>query len=374
LGVAVTVKKNVYGLAFVLLLLLSTVTGRVLVDTVNAEAESAKENTWTTKTPIPISRVAMTAAVVDGKIYVFCYRAVYEYNPITDNWTNKTTIPVQTSYPALAVCGTKIYVIGGYNASENQVYDTLTDTWEVKKPMPMNDFVPKAIAVDGTIYVITSSNTYCYNIANDSWSNKTKMPYEVTGIPASAILNDKIYFFSTKQPQIYDPKTDSWSLGALMPQPIDYPTASATTGVMAPKKIYVFGGMRSSMFGGAIATTQVYDPETDSWVLGAPMLTERGAATSAAVNDLIYVIGGDSGIHTCFDQNEQYTPFGYGTPDPSYVPPTAEPKPTPHPSNYDDNTITEPEPFPTALVIAASGASIAIIGGGLLVYFKKRKR
>ena len=33
----------------------------------------------------------------------------------------------------------------------------------------------------------------------------------------------------------------------------------------------------------------------------------------------------------------------------------------------------EPEPFPTALVIAASGASIAIIGIGMLVYFKKRK-
>jgi hypothetical protein len=34
----------------------------------------------------------------------------------------------------------------------------------------------------------------------------------------------------------------------------------------------------------------------------------------------------------------------------------------------------EPESFPTALVIAASGASIAIIGVGLLLYFRKRKR
>jgi hypothetical protein len=33
-----------------------------------------------------------------------------------------------------------------------------------------------------------------------------------------------------------------------------------------------------------------------------------------------------------------------------------------------------PEPFPTTLVIAASGASVAVIGIGLLVYFKKRKR
>ena len=31
-------------------------------------------------------------------------------------------------------------------------------------------------------------------------------------------------------------------------------------------------------------------------------------------------------------------------------------------------------PFPTALVVAASGASIAIIGVGVLFYFRKRKR
>jgi hypothetical protein len=31
-------------------------------------------------------------------------------------------------------------------------------------------------------------------------------------------------------------------------------------------------------------------------------------------------------------------------------------------------------PFPTTLVVAASGASVAIVGIGLFVYFKKRKR
>jgi multisubunit Na+/H+ antiporter MnhC subunit len=35
--------------------------------------------------------------------------------------------------------------------------------------------------------------------------------------------------------------------------------------------------------------------------------------------------------------------------------------------------IEMPEPFPTALVIAASIASMAVIAIGLLVYFKKRK-
>jgi parallel beta-helix repeat protein len=38
------------------------------------------------------------------------------------------------------------------------------------------------------------------------------------------------------------------------------------------------------------------------------------------------------------------------------------------------NFTIKPESFPTALVIAASGASIAIIGVGLLFYFRKRKK
>jgi hypothetical protein len=36
-------------------------------------------------------------------------------------------------------------------------------------------------------------------------------------------------------------------------------------------------------------------------------------------------------------------------------------------------TIDTTPPFPTALVVAASGASVAVVGLGLLVYFKKRK-
>jgi hypothetical protein len=43
--------------------------------------------------------------------------------------------------------------------------------------------------------------------------------------------------------------------------------------------------------------------------------------------------------------------------------------------NIDNQTSTvTPEPFPTTLVITASGASLAVVGIGLLVYFKKRKR
>ena len=35
--------------------------------------------------------------------------------------------------------------------------------------------------------------------------------------------------------------------------------------------------------------------------------------------------------------------------------------------------IDVPEPFPTALVVAASVAAAVVVGAGVLVYFKKRK-
>ena len=37
-------------------------------------------------------------------------------------------------------------------------------------------------------------------------------------------------------------------------------------------------------------------------------------------------------------------------------------------------TVAEPETFPTVSLFAVSGASIAVVGAGLLLYFKKRKR
>lgn len=65
------------------------------------------------------------------------------------------------------------------------------------------------------------------------------------------------------------------------------------------------------------------------------------------------------------------------TPSPSPSPtPTAFPSATPTPKQEPTSTPKpqQYEPFPTSLVIAASGASVVVIGVGVLVYFRKRKR
>ena len=129
----------------------------------------------------------------------------------------------------------------------------------------------------------------------------------------SAVVDNKIYVICSNGTQIYDPESDSWSLGAQFPINVDFPGVCSTTGVMSPKRIFLFGGtIELSRYSNV---TQVYDPESDTWTLGAPMPSPRGGVTTAVVNDRIYVLGGmaitwgGSGLTA----NEQYTPFGYGT-------------------------------------------------------------
>jgi hypothetical protein len=227
--------------------------------------------------------------------------------------------------------------------------------------------------------------------------------------------------------QIYDPEKDAWIFGPSLPTAVSGAAAGATTGIRAPERIYVIGGAPNIE---ATNVNQVYDPQNNTWALGEPMPTARSHLAIAVVNDLLYAIGGRPyGIALPLNTNEQYTPFGYGNIKPviSVVSPenkmynqssvpltftvdkpvswmqysldgqdnvtvtesttltdlpnglhniTIYAKYTEGSIGASENiafTINKPEPFPTTLV-AASIAAVAVVGVGLLVYFKKRKR
>jgi hypothetical protein len=250
--------------------------------------------------------------------------------------------------------------------------------------------------------------------------------------------------------QIYNPLNDKWSTGTLSPSGIryDFCAAGATIGMNAPKRIYVLGETLHLWEDEPSNSVRIYNPQSDVWTFGADVPTKRHSFGVAVVDDILYVIGGSTVTYTepfnwysssitLYATNEQYTPFGYGTPDPSYdgtAPEIAVLSPenkTYYKANVtldftvnepvfsahytldgetaveiSGNTtlagltigvhnlavsafdaagnmgasetvffaIAEPEPFPVAPVAVASVASVAVVGVVLLVYFKKRKR
>lgn len=323
----------------------------MVVRPARSSVDDLVENSWVSMAPMRVTRSGLGVAVVNGKIYAIGGSAEdgylgtnEEYDPATDTWTYKKPMPTPRERFGIAVYQNKIYCIGGdvaggYFSNDsitvvNEVYDPATDTWETKKPLPTLRREVGANVVNGKIYLIGGIVPYdpsstgfahlslneVYDPETDSWSTKAEMPTaEISS--RSAVIDSKIYIITGSSNQIYDAAADTWSSGTPLPVSLIGGTQNkATTGVNALKRVYVFGGGK----------TQVYDPETDRWTVGADMITTRSGFGVAAVNDVLYVIGGDTmtyeGLHdlmygptiTRYTTNEQYTPFGYGTPDPTY--------------------------------------------------------
>jgi N-acetylneuraminic acid mutarotase len=367
------------------------------------------EDSWVSKEPMPSTLNYPKATTLNGKIYVVgahygenVNNSLFEYDPVTDNWTVRKSMPSSRLHFAVAACKNRIYVIGGsLNASvdyydrdaglsTNEVYDPATDRWETKASMPTGRWGLVAETFNSKIYVISGRTggaktsvkvNEVYDPNTDSWTNASSVPTPVSG-PASAVVDNKIYviggqaeFNDPMNPglnQIYDPQTDTWVQGTKEPNPEwNAAAAGATTGVKAPKMIYVMGG--NPGFAPPLDQNYAYNPKEDRWIIAASLPAPKSSFAVAVVNDLVYVIGGSTvnyGVITA--SVEQYTPIGYEASVPSSLPtPSLSPTPSQEPTSTPETNQTEP--FPTVLVIA-SAATVASVGMGLLVYFKKCRK
>jgi N-acetylneuraminic acid mutarotase len=366
--------------SFVLTALLVTLSLSTLQ--VSLSENGATDDFWVSKTALPLHSGGIVG--VNGKIYsiagsgdyvntIYVNNAVLEYDPALDAWTAKKPMPTERSRFATAVYQNKIYVIGEPDGM-NQVYDPATDTWETKTPMPTPRTQLEANVVNGKIYLIggrtggqysTVALNEVYDPETDLWTTKAPMPYPVVQY-ASAVVDDIIYIIGGQDEfsspmnldlvQIYDSESDIWSFGTPMPTVVWQAAAGATSGELAPKRIYVIGGLPDkTLYGTNI--NQVYNPENDSLTTGASMPTSRFQLHVAVVNDKLYAMGGSpyfnlEGIGS--NENEEYMPIGYGT----------IPQQSPQPELHSDS-------FPITLVIAV--VSVAYCSVVLVAYFVKLK-
>ncbi|MBI2071244.1 MAG: hypothetical protein HYT79_11680, partial [Elusimicrobia bacterium] len=285
-------------------------------------------NAWATKDGMPSSRRAAAVAMVDGKIYVIGGHDVGPgitgrndvYNPATNTWQTKTAMPTARRNAAAAVVGGKIYVMGGENPgylTTNEMYDPETDAWETKTSMPTSRSNLIAEAVDGKIYAIGGVNgpyrneTEMYDPQTNAWTNKTVMPTARMGL-GSAVVDGKIYaiggfnggFLSTVEE--YDPQANSWSAKTSMDGG-RYQLAAAALG----GKIYALGGcdVSGDCSGATLSTHTVYDPQTNAWMTGPILPSNRKQPVAAAAAGKIYAIGGSiGGVGGEQNTNEEYDP------------------------------------------------------------------
>jgi N-acetylneuraminic acid mutarotase len=84
--------------------------------------------------------------------------------------------------------------------------------------------------------------------------------------------------------EVYDPITDKWTILESMPSKRGGLASAAVN-----ETIYVFGGEEPA---GTFNNNEKYDPATNKWTSDVTMQTARHGLVAVSIDDKIYVIGG----------------------------------------------------------------------------------
>ena len=313
----------------------STITILILLSFViifNVKAQ--EENKWTSLAPSQEQRTGLGVVELNGKIYAMGgqqngpYLDINEeYDPQTNKWTTKTPIPEPMAYFGITVHQNQIYCINGETGS-TYAYTPQNDSWETKSPLPHTRKFIRANTLNDKIYVIGGNKKIMnvYDPSDDSWTTKASILFDFRSystVCSSVVFNNKIHAFGAlpfaNSHQIYDPVTDSWSLGEPLIAGYYFAAAGATTGEFAPKQIYVFGASNYIWNGGPDLTGQSYDPIHGNWSIVSSVPYGHLNGGAVVIDDRIYLIGGGipalaGGLDVPENlSNNVYTPFLYGS-------------------------------------------------------------
>jgi N-acetylneuraminic acid mutarotase len=111
---------------------------------------------------------------------------------------------------------------------------------------------------------------------------------------AYTVLGDNIYIISgygetgkrnKNTVEVYNTQTDSWSIAAPVPVNLNHGASASHNG-----KIYLVGGYLDEKV--PSDKLFVYDPSSNQWTEGPTMPTARAALTAQFVNGILYAVGG----------------------------------------------------------------------------------
>lgn len=181
-------------------------------------------------------------------------------------------------------------------------------SWKVLANMPTLRSKLASAEVNGKIYVFGGQNSSgirdvveAYDPSTDTWERDTNnggtltpMPVSLANIVASAV-NGKIYVFGNEVLE-YDPALNSWrrdtAHGGTLAQWPALRGRSLFSGAAVNNKIYIIGGESS----GALPYVDEFDPAANggdgAWTTKTDMPNGRYSLASVALNGKIYAIGG----------------------------------------------------------------------------------
>ncbi|MCB9733968.1 MAG: kelch repeat-containing protein [Deltaproteobacteria bacterium] len=201
-----------------------------------------------------------------------------------------------------------VWVLGGFTTgfavvATTRAYDATAGTWRAGPDLPRPLHHVNAAAVDGRLLVLGalegfgfSAVAVAYRLEPDEggFSALTPLPEaRRRGASGVAVVGTDAWVVAgfrgraVAEVDVYHAATDTWEAGPALPAPRDHGVAAAVDGV-----VYWLGG-RDTAIDAVSADVWALTPGDGAWVTRAPMPTPRGGTAAAVVGGRVVVLGGE---------------------------------------------------------------------------------
>jgi len=235
---------------------------------------------WTRLADMPAALAKFGAVAVGGRIYAAggydTRRSFYVYDIAANSWTTGPNLPQGTDNVAVQERDGKVVALGGEASLAMQVFDPATSAWSAGPALPAPRFAAAAANLGGALHLVGG-----WNVSNSASASLTR--------------HDRLAAGAT-----------TWTSAA----PLATARNAAGAAVIGGR-LYVVGGRSPGIRANdqtSLASTEVYDPATNTWSAGVPLPTARGSLAVAALGGRLYAMGGESTPGTVSDAVERFDP------------------------------------------------------------------